>query len=161
MRYRDCPTFEVSERYTTSPARLWELVTDIELPVRFSPELQGVEWVHGDSVAIGNRFRGHNKHPQMGEWTTESTVVEVEPERRWVWQIAGFDGPAATWAFEIDPGRDAVTLRQWARMGPGKSGLTMAIDSMPEKEGRIVANRVRDWETGMRANMAGIRDLLG
>jgi hypothetical protein len=152
---------EVSERVEATPAAVWDVVTDIGLPARFYAELQSVSWVGaGDRVAVGNRFLGHNRHPALGEWTTESVVVEVEEQRRWVWEVLIGTGVAATWAFEVDPGSSAVTVRQWARMGPAPSGLSLAIEAMPDKEARIVANRLAEWEAGMRANLAGIKQLL-
>lgn len=161
MRYRDCPTVEVEERIAGAPAEIWALITDINLPSRFSDELQEAEWIDGASeVAVGNRFRGRNQNPYLGEWQTECVVVEVEPGRRWAWDVHGPDGVMATWAFEIDPGRAAVTVRQWARMGPGPSGLTPAIESMPEKEGRIIARRLGEWRTNIAANLAGIRTII-
>lgn len=161
MRYRDQPTVQVEERVLGDPRAVWELVTDIALPARFSSELQSVEWLDGaDAVAVGNRFRGHNRNASLGEWTTESTVVEVEPGSRWVWQVTSGDDVMATWGFEVDPGRDAVTVRQWARMGPDPSGVSLAIDQMPEKEGRIVSRRMQQWRADMEANLAGIKALV-
>ncbi|TSD93620.1 SRPBCC family protein [Skermania sp. ID1734] len=161
MRYRDCPTVEVSKRIAGDPAEIWRLITDITTPTRFSAELQRVEWLEGDHIRVGARFRGHNTNPAIGEWQTECVVTEVEDGRRWVYDVQGGDGrAAATWGWEIDPGRDAVTLRHWGRMGPGSSGLSHAIASMPEKEGRIVARRLGEWEQNMRANLEGIDALI-
>jgi len=160
VRYRDRPTMEVEERIAADAADLWALVTDIQLPSRFSEELQQVEWLDGATeVAVGNRFRGTNQSVHIGEWQTECVVVEVEPERRWVWEVHGGDNVMATWGFELDPGREDVRVRQWARMGPDPSGLNIAIDSMPEKEGRIIANRLREWQRNMTANLQGIKSL--
>lgn len=161
MRYRDQPTVQVEERLRGDPEHIWDLVTDIALPARFSTELQRVEWLDGaDGVAVGARFRGHNQNPDLGEWTTESEVVEVEPGRRWVWAVGGPEGTMATWGFEVDPGREAVTVRQFARMGPARSGLSIAIDAMPDKESRIVSHRLAQWREGMEANLAGLRAVV-
>lgn len=161
MRFRDCPTVEVEERIVGDPAAIWALVTDINLPARFSDELHTVEWIDGATdVAVGNRFRGSNNNDLMGDWQTECEVIEVEPDRRWAYQVQGPYGVAATWGFEVDPGRDAVTVRQFARMGPGPSGLTIAIESMPDKESRIVSRRLSQWRTNIAANLAGIRQIL-
>jgi uncharacterized protein YndB with AHSA1/START domain len=161
MRYRDCPTVEVEERIAGDPTAIWSLLTDINLPTRFSNELHAVEWLDGATgVAVGNRFRGSNHNSFMGDWQTECEVVEVEPERRWAWNVQGPDGVMATWGFEIDPGREAVTVRQWARLGPGPSGLSVAIESMPDKEGRIISRRIRDVRTNIAANLAGIRTII-
>ena len=162
MRYRDCPTMECSVRVAADPEQVWALITDINLPARFSPELQSAEWLDGATgVAVGNRFRGHNKHEAMGEWTTESLVSEMEEGRRWVWQVLNHAGEvSASWGFEVEPGRDATVIRQWAKMGPGPSGLAGAITAMPDKEGRIVARRLEEWQAGMTANLEGIQRLL-
>jgi hypothetical protein len=60
----------------------------------------------------------------------------------------------------VDPTSDVAILRQWARMGPSPSGLSLAIAAMPDKEGRIVARRLAEWEAGIRANLAGIKALI-
>ena len=142
----------------------WELVTDIGLPLRCSPELQSVEWLGDhDRVCVGARFRGRNHHEALGTWATECEVVEVDDDgdiKRWVWNVLAGDGVGATWAFEVEPTRDGVLIRQWARMGPAPSGLSVAIDARPELEGRIVARRLAEWEHGMRANLDYVRAKL-
>jgi len=45
-------------------------------------------------------------------------------------------------------------------MGPALSGLGRAITAMPDKEGRIVARRLEEWQAGMTANLEGIQRLL-
>jgi Polyketide cyclase / dehydrase and lipid transport len=161
MRYRDQPTVQVEQRIVGDPSTIWDLVTDITLPARFSTELQSVEWLDGaTAVEVGNRFRGHNRNPALGAWSTECTIVDVEPGRRWAWTVTDDRHRMATWGFEVDPGHDTVIVRQWARMGPDRSGLNIAIDAMPDKEGRIISRRMDEWRTNMEANLAGIRALV-
>lgn len=50
-------------------------------------------------------------------------------------------------------------LRQWVQMGPGRSGLSLAIDRMPDKEQKIVFVRLREFETNMTAALEGIKEL--
>ncbi len=158
MRYRDQPTIEVTERVHCNVATAWDYVTDITVPARCSAELQSVEWLDGaDSVRVGARFRGHNANPTIGNWQTVCEIVEVEYERRWVWNVLGHDGPIASWGFEVEPASDGVLIRQWARMGPGSSGLTIGIAAQPEKEARIVARRLTEWQRGMQTNLDWIR----
>ena len=158
MRYRDQPTVEVTQRVRCDVPTAWQLVTDINLPARCSSELQAVEWLEGaDAVEVGARFRGRNRHEAFGEWATVCEVVEVEDGRRWVYNVTGPDGVSATWGFEVDPASDGVLVRQWARMGPGPSGLTPAIVAQPEKEARIVSRRLAEWQKNMAANLELIR----
>ena len=158
MRYRDCPTVEVTERVGVDVSAAWAAVTDIELPTRYSPELQAVVWLDGATApAVGARFEGRNANEHLGEWTTTCTVVEVEPQRRWAWSVGEPGGEWSTWGFEVDPVRDGVVVRQWFRMGPNRSGLNIAIDAMPEKEGRIIERRLAEHRAAMEANLAGLR----
>ena len=124
------------------------------------PGAERVEWIHGDTVTVGNRFRGHNSNPARGQWTTESLVVEVEEGRRWVWDVQGDGGqPMASWGFEVEPDRGGTLVRQWGRMGPGRSRLSEVIDQMPEKEARIIDRRLAGWREGMRANLRAIAEI--
>ena len=93
MRYRDQPTIEVTQRVRCDVPTAWRLVTDIGLPARCSSELQAVDWLDGaTAVAVGARFRGRNKHEAFGDWATVCEVVEVEDERRWVYNVIGPEG---------------------------------------------------------------------
>ncbi|CAN5756420.1 SRPBCC family protein [soil metagenome] len=157
MRYRDQPTVEVTRRVKCDVDTAWRLVTDIHLPARCSAELQSVEWVApADRVAVGARFRGCNQHDAMGTWETECVVAECEQDKRWVWNVVGPEGVIATWGFEVEPTSDGALVRQWARMGPGRSGLSYAIDARPELEARIVAHRLSEWQQNMQTNLDSI-----
>ncbi|MCW2558210.1 MAG: translation initiation factor 3 [Mycobacterium sp.] len=158
MRYRDQPTIEVTQRVRCDVATLWRHVTDITLPARCSSELETVEWLDGSAgVEVGARFCGRSKHDAFGNWETVCEVIEVEDQRRWVWNVIGIDGIGATWGFEVEPTSDGALVRQWGRMGPGPSGLTPAIVAQPDKEARIVARRLSEWQQSMQANLEWIR----
>ena len=161
MRYRDQPTLEVTERVRCDVQTAWDLVTDLELPVRCSPELQAVQWLgDADRVRVGARFQGTNHNDAIGTWDVECEVAEVEDQgdvRRWVWNVLAGDGVGASWGFEVEPASDGVLVRQWGRVGPAPTGLSAAIAEHPELEGRILARRLGDWEQGMRANLDYIK----
>ncbi|HEX7426704.1 MAG TPA: SRPBCC family protein [Mycobacterium sp.] len=158
MRYRDQPTIEVTQRVRCDVPTAWGYVTDIKLPVRCSAELRSAEWLDGaDGVKVGARFRGCNQHTALGTWETVCEVVEVEDQRRWVWNVFGPDGVGATWGFEVEPASDGALIRQWARLGPGPSGLSIAIAAQQDKEARIIAGRLSEWQKNMQANLDWIR----
>ena len=158
VRYRDQPTIEVTQLVHCDVDTAWNYVTDIGLPARSSSELQAAEWLgDADGVKVGARFRGRNKHEAIGAWETVCEVVEVEDQRRWVWAVTGPDGVGATWGFEVEPASDGVLIRQWGRLGPGPSGLTPAIAARPDREARIVARRLSEWQQNMQANLDWIR----
>ncbi|TQF66454.1 SRPBCC family protein [Rhodococcus spelaei] len=162
MRLRDTPTVEVTERLACSPERAWALVTDIELPTRADGELQRAEWLDGATgVALGARFRGYNASEQMGEWHTEPEIVEVEDGRRWVWQVGTSEAPFSLWGFEVDADGDGTLVRQWAKVGTGRSPLTDFIDQHPAQEANILDHRMSVWRKGMAANLAVLKQLVG
>jgi len=46
------------------------------------------------------------------------------------------------------------------RMGPAPSGLSIAIDAMPDKEERIVERRQAEHAANMQATVDGIKALV-
>ncbi|GAB3568725.1 SRPBCC family protein [Amycolatopsis endophytica] len=157
-RYADTPTVEVRTWIDAAPERVWPLVSDIGLMPALSDELQAVEWA-GDvtAPAVGARFVGRNRNEALGEWATTSHIVECEPGRVFAWAVDDPDHPSAVWRFRLSPRDGGTELSQWMQMGPGRSGLTFAIERMPDKEQKIVFVRLRELERTMTATLAGIK----
>lgn len=159
--YTERPTTQVTVDVAAAPERLWPLITDIGLPARFSTEFQGADWLDGDELRLGARFAGRSAHEAIGEWQTTSTVIELDPGRRWAYAVGDPDHPAATWRWTLDPLPGGGTrLGLQAQLGPGPSGLTPAIAANPHKERRIVARRLRDLHTNMERTCHGVRALV-
>ena len=154
VRYADGPTVSVDVLIEAPPEAVWALVSDITLPARFSTELQAVEWLDDRS------FRGTNRHPAVGEWHSVSFVVENDPPRAFAWSVSDPDVPAATWRFALSPEAGGTRLTQSMRMGPAPSGLTPAIEAMPDKEERIIERRLEEHRVNMLATLNGIKGLL-
>ncbi|MBO1332230.1 SRPBCC family protein [Streptomyces sp. VRA16 Mangrove soil] len=160
-RYADTPTVEVRRRIGAPARRVWELVTDVSLMPRLSDELQAAAWVgEPGGPEVGARFVGRNRHEAFGEWETTSYVVECVPLKTFAWAVADPELPSATWRFTLDEQPDGSTeLTQWARLGPGRSGLSHAIDRMPEKEQKIVHVRLGEFERNMGATLDALKAL--
>lgn len=157
-RYADRPTVEVHIHIEAPPDRVWEVVADPTLMPEMSGELQAVEWLDGcRSAAVGARFAGRNAHPAMGEWTSTSCVIECDPPRRFAWAVGEPDEPGATWRFTLAAEGGGTRLTQWMQLGPGRSGLSEAIDAMPDKEQKIVFVRLREHEAGMTRTLEAVR----
>src|SRR6185437_12280330 len=157
-RYADKPAVEVRTWVAAAPARVWELVSDIELMPAMSAELQSVRWLDGAAgPAAGARFSGRSRHAALGEWESTSQLVEYEPGRVFGWAVGDPDEPAARWRFRLEPKDGGTELSEWMQMGPGRSGLSLAIDRMPDKEQKIVFVRLREFERNMTATLAQIK----
>ena len=157
-RFADKPTVEVPIEIDAPPERVWAIVSDIEVMPGASRELQAVEWLDGRSgPGLGARFAGHNRHEAFGEWSTTSVIVEYDPPRVFAWAVGDPEQPAAVWRFSLEPRDGGTLLREWVRVGPGRSGLSVAIEQMPDKEQKIVFVRLREFEANMAATLAAIK----
>ncbi|MET9764582.1 SRPBCC family protein [Streptomyces sp. NPDC006372] len=157
-RYADGPTVEVTTWIAAPPGRVWALVSDVTRMPGMSEELQSTRWVDGAvGPVVGARFVGRSSHEAFGEWETTSTVVACDPERVFSWAVGDPAEPSAVWRFGLEPRDGGTELSQWMRMGPGRSGLSFAIDATPEKEQKIVFVRMREFERGMTATLEHIR----
>ena len=102
---------------------------------------------------------GHSKHEALGEWATTSEVIECEPEQVLAWAVEDAQNPTAIWRFRLEPKDGGTQLSQWMQMGPARSGLSFAIDRMPDKEQKIVFVRMREFEQNMNVTMEHIKKL--
>jgi len=162
MRYAECPTVSVSTVVRASAADVWDIVSDIALPTRFSTELRSVRWIDEyDGPALGARFVGRSFHEASGEWETTCEISGFEHERLFEWTVRGLDGETSSiWRFTISPvDAGTVELEMWFQMGPGRGGLNFAIDRMPDKEERIVARRLSEHRANMERTLAGIKEV--
>ena len=157
-RYADMPTVEASTWIDADPARVWSLVSDIQLMPTLSNELQSVEWVGGATgPRVGARFVGHNEHDAFGQWSTTSQVVAYDESREFAWAVGDPEHPSSTWRFRLAPRDGGTVLTYWMQMGPGRSGLSTAIDAMPDKEEKIVFVRMREFEVAIDKTLAAIK----
>ncbi|MFI9825395.1 SRPBCC family protein [Streptomyces sp. NPDC052013] len=171
MRFADGPSVHCDVRIEADVPHVWELVTDIRLPARLSPELQRVAWLDGaDRPLVGARFEGYNHHHQLGDWRTVSHVVELDEQQVFAWAVTDADGrygeptldPAqsmASWKYELRAEGEGTRLRQSVLIGPGRSGVTLALDRWPDREEEILAFRMKELRAGMEATLHGIKTL--
>jgi hypothetical protein len=160
LRYSDGPETATDVLVRASADVVWPLVCDINLPSRFSSEFLGATWLDGaDHPSPGARFLGRNRHSAIGEWQTTSTVVGLEPERELSWAVSDPVTPSSRWWITLEPEGTATRLRMRMRMGPAPSGISRAIEAMPDKEDRILRRRLGELRANMEATLGGIKAL--
>jgi uncharacterized membrane protein len=159
-RYADTPTVEARIWIDAPTDRVWPLVSDIGLMPDLSEELQSVHWLDGATgPALGARFVGRSRHEALGEWSATSSVVEFELGRVFGWAVGDPGHPSALWRFRLEPAGGGTELSEWVQLGPGGSGLSLAIDRMPDKEQKIVFVRMREFERNITATLAQVKNL--
>lgn len=151
---------EASTWIDADPARVWSLVSDIALMPAFSNELKAVEWAEGsEGPRVGARFIGHNEHDAFGQWSSTSRIVACDQPHEFAWAVGEPDDPAAMWRFRLAPRDGGTVLNYWMQMGPGRSGLSVALEAMPDKEQKIVFVRLREFEGAIEKTLAAIKRL--
>ena len=162
LRMADGPGMVVEVDIAAHPDVVWAAITDINLPAQFSDEFNGADWDEGfDGPALGATFTGRNHLEALGHWEVTSFVDVLEPNGAFGWCTSDPDNPGARWRFEIQPlvgGGTRLLFRLF--LGPGPSGLTMFIEQNPDKEHRMIVNRLQHHRVNMQRVVDGIRDHL-
>lgn len=158
LRFEDGPGLVAEVDIDAAPAVVWEHVTDLDLPARYSSEFLGAEW-EGDQRGVGAVFHGRNQHPAIGEWTVPCTVDAYDERRAFGWRTSDPDHPGARWRFDLEPIAGRTRLRFSYVLGPGPSGTTMAITANPGKEARVLRRRLDEVHANMQRTVEGIKQL--
>ncbi len=96
------------------PQKIWDLVSDVTLIGRYSPETFEAEWLDGATgPAVGAKFRGHVKRNGRGPiyWTTCS-VTESEPGKVFAFGVGQPEKPLNVWRYEIAPAGDGADVTE-------------------------------------------------
>lgn len=140
------------------PEVVWQIVSDIDAPAAFSDEFVGASWVDG-GPHLGASFLGRNRHPAIGEWEVASFVDVYDEGRAFGWATVDAADPGSRWRFTLEPDGAGTALRFSVSIGPGPSGITMAITAMPDKEPRILQRRLAEHHANMVRTVEGIKHL--
>jgi hypothetical protein len=148
------------------PTRVWELVSDINLPAQFSTEFLGATWVESGGPRVGASFVGRNradlsalKLEGVREWTSTSSIVAWKPPWLLAWHVGDPVQPSAQWRFELEPLGSGTRLRQHVTMGPGASGTSRAMEQHPEHAQDILRQRRDQLRHNMVLTTHGIKRL--
>jgi nitroreductase len=158
LRFEDGPGVVAEIDIDARPSAVWTLVTDINLPARFSTEFLGAEWA-SDERGVGAIFHGRNQHPAVGEWTIPCYVDACDEPRAFGWRTSDPDIPGARWRFDIEPRDRTTRLRFSYIVGPGPSGTTFAITNNPGKEARVLQRRLAEVQANMQRTIEGVKEL--
>ena len=158
VKYADRPSTSVDVHIDAPPSTVWPILLDINAPAQFSQEFQGADWID-EGPALGASFRGRNQHKVVGEWQATCVVTAMEHESCFEWTIGEPDFPAAQWRFDLEADGDGSRLTFTSRIGPAPSGLTPAIERMPDREEDIVAKRMGEHHANMQRTVEGYKQL--
>jgi nitroreductase len=158
LQFDDGPGAVAEADIAAAPSVVWPLVTDLNLPARFSTEFVGADWA-GEERGVGAVFRGRNTHPAVGEWEVPCFVDAYDEPRTFGWRTSDADTPGARWRFDLEPLGGGTRLRFSYVIGPGRSGTTAAITANPGKESRVLRRRLDEVYANMCRTVAGIKQI--
>ncbi len=161
VSFSDGPGVSVEADVNCRVEQAWELITDINFPGKYSDEFVSASW-DGDpqTVGIGSTFTGNNSNQYIGEWSVQCTIDDYQKNRVFGWCTGDPTYPGARWRLELDNLGSTTRIRHKVLLGPGSSGLTRLIEEQPEKEDRIIANRLKSIEANMRKVVDGMKGSL-
>ena len=137
------------------------MVSNPALSAEFSGESLGAEWADGAvGPALGARFIGRNKHKAIGEWEVPCFVHRYVEGKEFGWVTSDPENPGAQWCFEVASIAGSVRLRYSLTLGPGPSGITKAIENMPDREPDILRRRVQEHRANMQRVVDGVKERL-
>ena len=158
LRFEDGPGAMAEADIDAAPSTVWALVTDLNMPARFSTEFLGAEWA-GRERGAGAMFHGRSQHPAVGEWTVPCFVDTFDEPRAFGWRTSDPGNPGARWRFDLEPRDGGTRLRFSYVIGPGPSGTTMAIANHPGKEARVLRRRLGEVRANMQRTVEGVKQL--
>ena len=140
---------------------VWAMISDPAVSSKFSGESLGAVWADGfDGPALGAQFIGTNKHKAIGEWDVPCFVHRFVDGKEFGWVTSDPDSPGAQWCFEVASIAGSVRLRYSLTIGPGFSGISRAIENMPEREADILRGRVKEHRANMQKVLEGVKETL-
>ncbi len=157
--HADGPGTMVEVDIDATPEAVWPLVSDISFGASVSTEFLGARWSPGvdpSHPAVGDQFIGTNTHPAIGTWDVPCFISHYERDRSFGWVTSDPANPGAQWRFDLEPIAGKTRLRYRVVIGPGPSGISAAIEAMPDKEPRILQRRVEEHRGNMTAVIQAI-----
>ena len=95
--------------------------------------------------------RGPSEPPRQADGPGTVVEIDIKAQTSVVWPYV------TDIRFELASIAGATRLRHIVVLGPGPSGITAAIEQMPDKEARILARRIGEHRTNMRQVIEGIK----
>ena len=156
MKMSDTPSVMVETVIKVDPARVYELVSDLDAMASFGTEFQTGEWSSGRPGTVGSTFLGRQRLGDA-EWETTSTITKADPGRTFEWVVGDVDNVTATWTVTMRSVPDGTEVRYAFVHGPGPSGLRERIERHPDDEAKFIEGRLEMLQQNMIKTLEGIR----
>jgi uncharacterized protein YndB with AHSA1/START domain len=150
---------EVTVRFAAESEAVWDLLTNVERMAGLGPEHHRAKWLT-PGPREGARFEGWNRIGEW-EWDVICVVTACRPPEFIMWNVGEGPLPSSTWSYELAPdGEGSTVVTQRFRHGPGRSGVSSAIEQHPERAALIVESRSDTLRTNMVSTLEAAARLV-
>ncbi len=159
-RIEDGPGVVVEIDTDARPKAVWEVISDIGMPARFSEELVDAEWTsHGDR-GVGSTFRGSNSIPDVRDWDTNCIVTVWKDRETFEWRVTDAQKPGAIWRFDLVEQGGGSRLRFSMTIGKENNGTAPRALKDPSQESEILRTRRLIHKANMQRVIEGVKGLV-
>jgi hypothetical protein len=144
-------TYSASVIVTSSPAALYDLVTDVTRMGEWSPICKACWWDNGDTARVGAWFTGRNEVPGR-TWEARCEVVAAERGKEFAFAVGG---SLVRWSYTFTSVEGGTQLTESWEFLPDGIALfheRYGADAQAEIDDRIAAAH-----TGIPATLAAIK----
>jgi uncharacterized protein YndB with AHSA1/START domain len=155
-------TIEVEILVDKDPGEMWDLITDVGRIGEWSPECVGATWLDGGTAQPGSRFEGRNDFGGAFRATVTCVVTEANRPAVFEWIVLdpseAVERPGSTWRYELAAGSSPGQTRLLHRFvhGPGRTGLSRAMQESPEQAESILRDRLAELRKHMTITLEGM-----
>ncbi len=140
------------------PKAVWPIISDINMPARFSGEFVGADWTSEGEPGVGSTFTGRNQRDGR-EWEVTCHVTAWEPERCFEWRVTDPDNPGAVWRFDLVEQGGGSRLRFSMLIGQENNGTVPRALKDVEQEEAVLNERRQTLKANMQATVEGVKSL--
>ena len=159
-RIQDGPGVVAEIDTDARPRQVWEVISDINMPAKFSDEFAGADWLSDDEIAAGAIFCGRSATSDGREWETNCIVTEWVERETFEWRTTDPENPGAIWRFDLAEQGAGSRLR--FSMIIGKENNSTAPRAMADTslENQILFERRLIHKANMQRVLEGVKALV-
>ncbi|MDE0845758.1 MAG: nitroreductase family protein [Actinomycetota bacterium] len=139
------------------PRKVWEVVSDITTPVKFSDELKAVRWITEGETTTGSIFEGTNAIAGRNDWTTQCIVTAWKERQTFEWTTADVKQPGAIWRFDIAEQGAGSRLRFSMVIGEKNNRSSAMATADTNQEQNVINARRQVHKANMQRTVEGIK----
>ena len=140
--------------------QVWEVISDINMPAKFSDEFAGAEWLSDDEIAAGAIFRGRSAISDGREWETNCIVTEWVERETFEWRTTDPENPGAIWRFDLAEQGTGSRLRFSMVIGKENNSTAPRAMADPSLENQILFERRLIHKANMQRVLEGVKALV-